>query len=104
MELSYTALFLASIFSFFFIALKIMNSKKHRKEGGRETSGPWNLPILGSLHHILSLKIPHHTFCDISTIYDPIMRLKRIEIHTLIISSVEGVREIMKTRDIVFTT
>ncbi|KAK8943007.1 Premnaspirodiene oxygenase [Platanthera zijinensis] len=105
MELSYAALFLlVSIFSFSFLALKFMNSKKQQKEGGREPPGPWNLPILGSLHHIFGSKLPHRSLRDLSAVYGPIMRLKLGEIPVVVISSVEGVREVMKTHDIVFAT
>ncbi|KAK8928765.1 Premnaspirodiene oxygenase [Platanthera zijinensis] len=104
MELSYVALFLVSIFSFSFLALKFMNSKKHGKEGGRELPGPWNLLILGSLHHILGSKLPHHSLRDLSAVYGPIMRLKLGEIPVVVISSAEAAMDVMKTHDIVFAT
>ncbi|KAK8943002.1 5-epiaristolochene 1,3-dihydroxylase [Platanthera zijinensis] len=84
-------------------SLKIINSSKQQQKI-KEAPGPWNLPIVGSLHRMLGSKLPHHVFRGLSAVYGPIMRLKLGEIHVVVVSSAEAAREITKTHDIVFAS
>ncbi|KAI0497693.1 hypothetical protein KFK09_020926 [Dendrobium nobile] len=99
MEVLYTSLFLISLI-ILFLMLKI----SHAKQRGREPPGPWNLPILGSLHRVVGRQPPHHSFRNLSAVYGPIMRLKLGEIQAVIISSAEAAREILKTHEIYFAS
>ncbi|VAH39820.1 unnamed protein product [Triticum turgidum subsp. durum] len=73
--------------------------------GGRSTAkqelppGPWTLPIIGSLHHVLSL-LPHRTITKLSRRHGPMMLLKLGEVSTVIVSSAEGAALVMKTNDL----
>jgi hypothetical protein len=55
-----------------------------------------HLPLLGTL--------PHHSFYNLSKTYGDIMELKLGSIHTLVISSPEMAKEVLKTHDLVFAS
>ncbi|KAG9132958.1 hypothetical protein Leryth_021850 [Lithospermum erythrorhizon] len=63
---------------------------------------PRKLTILGNLHQLSSLA--HHSLHALSTKHGPIMLLHFGSYPTLIISSVEGAKEVMKTHDLIFAS
>ncbi|KAM3310125.1 hypothetical protein ACQJBY_031048 [Aegilops geniculata] len=70
-----------------------------------EPPGPWQLPVIGSLHHLaLSRQLPHLAMCDLARRHGPVMLLRLGEVPTLVVSSREGARELMKTHDLAFAT
>ncbi|KAM3393565.1 hypothetical protein ACQJBY_014342 [Aegilops geniculata] len=89
---------LATVFVTWLLKLKASSS-------GRSTAkqelppGPWTLPIIGSLHHVLSL-LPHRTITELSRRHGPLMLLKLGEVSTVIVSSAEGPALVMKTNDL----
>ncbi|KAG2309668.1 hypothetical protein Bca52824_029416 [Brassica carinata] len=59
--------------------------------------GPPRLPIIGNIHQIG--KLPHRSFADLSRTYGPIMHLKLGRLNTVIITSPEAAREVLRTHD-----
>ncbi|KAF8088277.1 hypothetical protein N665_0546s0009 [Sinapis alba] len=59
--------------------------------------GPPRLPIIGNIHQIG--KLPHRSFADLSRTYGPIMHLKFGRLNTVIVSTPEAAREVLKTHD-----
>ncbi|XP_044946975.1 zealexin A1 synthase-like [Hordeum vulgare subsp. vulgare] len=69
--------------------------------------GPWQLPLIGSLHHLLlsrSGDLPHRAMRDLSRAHGPLMLLQLGAVPTLVVSSAEAAREVMKTHDAAFAS
>ncbi|XP_044969049.1 desmethyl-deoxy-podophyllotoxin synthase-like [Hordeum vulgare subsp. vulgare] len=63
--------------------------------------GPWNLPIVGSLHHLVGT-LPHRALLRLSRRYGQVMLLRLGEVPTVVISTPEAAMEVLKTKDLVF--
>ncbi|XP_020538525.1 cytochrome P450 71A1 [Jatropha curcas] len=61
---------------------------------------PPKLPIIGNLHQISAL--PYKSFTSLSNIYGPLMLLRLGYVPTLVVSSVEMVKEITNNHDVIF--
>jgi cytochrome P450 len=64
--------------------------------------GPWMLPVIGSLHHLVTSRRPHHAMRLLSKEYGPIMMLRLGEVPALVLSSPEAAQEVLKTNDLKF--
>uniref|UniRef100_A0ACD6ABJ6 Uncharacterized protein n=1 Tax=Avena sativa TaxID=4498 RepID=A0ACD6ABJ6_AVESA len=65
--------------------------------------GPWSLPFIGSLHHVLR-GLPHRTMRELSRQHGPLMFLRLGEVPTLVVSSAEAAELVMKTHDLAFAS
>uniref|UniRef100_A0A453A7M3 Cytochrome P450 71D7 n=1 Tax=Aegilops tauschii subsp. strangulata TaxID=200361 RepID=A0A453A7M3_AEGTS len=63
--------------------------------------GPWTLPIIGSLHHVVSV-LPHQRITELCRLYGPVMLLRLGEVPTVVVSSAEAAALVMKTNDLAF--
>jgi hypothetical protein len=67
--------------------------------------GPWRLPVIGSLHHLLRSPLPYRAMADLARRLDaPLMSLRLGEVSVVVASSPDAARELMKTHDLNFAT
>lgn len=78
----------------------------------RSPPGPWQLPIIGSLHHflIIPMKRPrqpvHRIMANLAQQCNApgVMHLRLGELSLVVISSAEAAKEVLKTHDVTFAT
>ncbi|XP_030511215.2 cytochrome P450 71D11-like [Cannabis sativa] len=101
------------LFSLVFLFMIVINILLKRAQTNNSTSklppGPWRLPLVGNMHQLISLLgskslLPHHTFRDLAQKHGPLMYLKIGQIPTLIVSSPEYTKEVLRTHDLVFAS
>ncbi|XP_047172691.1 cytochrome P450 71D11-like [Vigna umbellata] len=92
-----------SFFLFMILALKIGTNLKKTESSQKIPPGPWKLPVIGNIHNLLS-SAPHRKLRDLAKIYGPLMHLQLGEVFTIIVSSPEYAKEIMKTHDLIFAS
>jgi cytochrome P450 len=83
------------------VARAIILSGSGKKPGGLPP-GPWQLPVIGSLHHLLR-GLPHHAIRDLSLRHGPLMLLRICERTAIVVSSAEAVAEMLKRHDAAFS-
>ncbi|XP_038685653.1 cytochrome P450 71D9-like isoform X2 [Tripterygium wilfordii] len=91
--------FLVSIF----MLPRIWSKSEHPKSNIAAPPGPWKLPLIGNMHQLIG-SLPHRRLRDLATKYGPIMHLQVGEVPTVVFSSPEVAKEVMKTYDINFAS
>ncbi|KAJ0980127.1 hypothetical protein J5N97_008382 [Dioscorea zingiberensis] len=105
MELVLLLFLLPTLCLIILFKLVTRTGSKAKEEKARLPPGPWELPVIGSMHHlIIGSSLPHHTFRDLARKHGPLMHMKLGHVSTIIISSPQVAREFMTTHDINFSS
>nr|TKV96165.1 LOW QUALITY PROTEIN: hypothetical protein SEVIR_9G411500v2 [Setaria viridis] len=65
--------------------------------------GPWKLPVVGSMHHLVNV-LPHRALRDLAAAHGPLMLLQLGQTPLVVASSREAARAVLKTHDANFAT
>ncbi|ESQ45820.1 hypothetical protein EUTSA_v10010304mg [Eutrema salsugineum] len=87
-------------FCFFLSCFLIFNTARFQRRSSQAATlppGPPRLPIIGNIHQVG--EHPHRSFADLSKTYGPIMSLKLGSLNTVIVTSPEAAREVLRTHD-----
>ncbi|KAL6909750.1 hypothetical protein ACP4OV_001409 [Aristida adscensionis] len=79
------------------------SSLRSRRHSLRLPPGPWQLPVIGSLHHLRG-SLPHRALRDLSLRHGPLMFLRFGEVPVVVASTPDAAKEFMKTHDAIFST
>lgn len=80
----------------------MLMKKKHEHEHKRLPPGPKKLPIIGNLHQLSQPM--HQTLRRLSNKHGPLMFLQLGSFPTLVVSSADMAREVLKTHDLTFAS
>ncbi|XP_044949712.1 desmethyl-deoxy-podophyllotoxin synthase-like [Hordeum vulgare subsp. vulgare] len=94
---------LATVILAWFLKLTAWSGDKSKSKRPRLPPGPWTLPIIGSLHHLLG-GLPHRRMMELSRLHGPLMFLRFGEVPNVVVSSAEAAELVMKTHDLTFAT
>ncbi|AQL04233.1 Putative cytochrome P450 superfamily protein [Zea mays] len=65
--------------------------------------GPWKLPVIGSMHHLVNV-LPHRALRDLADVHGPLMMLQLGQTPLVVASSKETARAVLRTHDTNFAT
>ncbi|PWZ08021.1 Premnaspirodiene oxygenase [Zea mays] len=65
--------------------------------------GPWKLPVIDSMHHLVNV-LPHRALRDLADVHGPLMMLQLGQTPLVVASSKETARAVLRTHDTNFAT
>uniref|UniRef100_A0A0E0KG07 Cytochrome P450 n=1 Tax=Oryza punctata TaxID=4537 RepID=A0A0E0KG07_ORYPU len=106
-------LLICVVLAFLLLFVLVKNScrswwpSSEKKKKLRLPPGPWQLPLVGNLHHVLLSRhgdLPHRALRELAGKYGPLMMLRFGAVPTLVVSSAEAASEVLKTHDAAFAS
>ncbi|XP_017980090.1 PREDICTED: premnaspirodiene oxygenase-like [Theobroma cacao] len=97
--------FFLFLLTFFFVTFSALRTWMNTKFSGLPSMlppGPPKLPLIGNLHLLIGTQ-PHRCLARLAQQYGPVMFLQLGEVSTVVISSPEAAKQVMKTHDSVFS-
>ncbi|KAK3120232.1 hypothetical protein QOZ80_9AG0684080 [Eleusine coracana subsp. coracana] len=79
----------------------VRNKNLAKKLRPRMPPGPWQLPLIGSLHHLVCT-LPHHAMRDLSQRHGPLMLLRMGEHVAVVVSSADVAQDMFKGHETTF--
>nr|CAB3500454.1 unnamed protein product [Digitaria exilis] len=92
-----------SLAAILLLSLHVNRTSATKETGARLPPGPWNLPVIGSLHHLVGAP-PHRALLRLARLHGPVMLLRLGEVPAVVVSSPEAAAEVMKANDPVFAS
>ncbi|CAL4959369.1 unnamed protein product [Urochloa decumbens] len=96
----YTLLFLVGGVIVFLKLTKAVFSRRRGAAGLNLPPGPCPFPVIGNMHSLLGA-LPHHAMRRLARRHGAVMLLRLGHVPTVVVSSPEAAREVMKTHDAV---
>ncbi|KAM1100720.1 hypothetical protein ACFX15_006905 [Malus domestica] len=94
------------LFTFLLVVITVLKIAKRGETKDSAVNlppGPWKLPFIGNIHQLVGSQ-PHHGLRKLAKKYGPLMHLQLGEVSTVVVSSAEYAKEVMKTHDVVFAS
>ncbi|KAJ4783185.1 cytochrome P450 family 71 polypeptide [Rhynchospora pubera] len=101
MKMEFTDLIITLVLVFLLPSLTLILVRKaaNRKTQINLPPGPWKLPFIGSLLHLVTASQPHHALRNLARSHGPVMLLRVGEIDVVVVSSSEAAQQVMQTQD-----
>uniref|UniRef100_A0A0E0M818 Uncharacterized protein n=1 Tax=Oryza punctata TaxID=4537 RepID=A0A0E0M818_ORYPU len=64
--------------------------------------GPWTLPVIGSIHHLMRSPSIHRSMRSLAEKHGPLMQVWLGEVPAVVVSSTEAAEEVLKNHDVRF--
>ncbi|MFS7964974.1 putative premnaspirodiene oxygenase [Helianthus anomalus] len=102
MELNIPLSLIIFFLAFFYLFTKLKTSTSpHTNNNYNLPPQPWKLPLIGHLHHLFG-SLPHIALSNLSQNLGPIIHLRLGEFTSVVISSPDLAKQVMKANDLSF--
>lgn len=98
-----TLLLFLFLISVVVVLVSYHSNKTGTKSKKKRPPGPWGLPFIGSIHHLLTSQ-PQATLRDLGEKHGPLMYLRLGQVDTVVVSSPAVAQVVLRDKDINFAS